>query len=206
VSIRTIWVLFAAVACLILGMERSADAGTFSVAGAFGSDLNGTTTGLAGGTFSGTYSVTGLPASGSSFIFLDSFDVSFYTSGGALFGTLSSLDLNESTGLVRTVNLPGVGTVDNLVLEDYAALNANGLALSLNFASPFDGVGAVIPYSSPLTRISAVGVTDIATGTFNDVAVVSGASVPEPSTVDLCLIAAMSGFGYDRCRRRKRRC
>jgi hypothetical protein len=145
--------------------------------------------------------VTGLPAS-SSVIFLDSFDVNFYTAQGALFGTISSQDLDESSGLVRTVDLQGVGVVDNLVMEDYAALQGDGLALGLNFASPFDGSGDVIPFSPPLTRISAIGVTDIANPpSFNYVAVVSGASVPEPSSLVLCIIGAMTVFGHIQLRR-----
>ncbi len=193
--IRALWFVFAVLPCLIVGTERSADAGSYLVSGEFGNDVSGTT-GLAGGSFSGTFSVTGLPVSGSP-LFLDSFDVDFYTAAGALFGTLSSLDVNESSGVVRTVSLPGVGTVDNLVIEDYAALQGQGLALGLNFASPFDGVGDVIPFSAPLTRVSAVGVTDIATFTsLNYVAVVSGASVPEPSSLVLCLIGAMGAFGH----------
>ena len=198
---RTTWFLFAVMPWLIFGTGRSAGAGSYSVSGAFGIDLMGTT-GLAGGSFSGTYSATGLPVSGSP-IFLDSFDVNFYTAQGALFGTLSSLDVNESSGLIRTVTLAGIGTVDNLVIEDYAALQGKGLALGLDFASPFDGVGDVIPFSPPLTRLSAVGVTDIASPpSFNYVAVVSGASVPEPSSLVLWLVGAMGGFGYVWHRRR----
>ncbi len=198
---RRTWFLCAVIPFLIVGTERSVEAGSYAVSGHFGSDVVGTT-GLAGGSFSGTFSVTGLPASGS-IIFLDSFDVNFYTAQGALFGTISSLDLDESSGLVRTADLPGVGVVDNLAMEDYAALQGEGLALGLNFASPFDGVGDVIPFSSPLTRISAVGVTDIAyPPSSNYVAVVSGASVPEPSAIVLCLMGAIGGFHHVRRRRR----
>jgi hypothetical protein len=198
---RTTWFLFVVTPYLIAGMVSPARAGSYSVSGMFGSDVMNTT-GLAGGSFSGMFSVTGLPGSGSP-IFLDSFDVRFYTAQGILFGTLSSLDLNESSGVIRTVTLAGIGTVDNLAIEDYAALQGEGLALGLDFASPFDGIGDVIPFSPPLTRLSAVGVTDIATFTsLNYVAVVSGASVPEPSSLVLCLIGAMGGFGYVRHRRR----
>ncbi len=198
---RTTWFLVAMLTILIFGTEQSAEAGSYSLSGAFGSDVSGTT-GLAGGSFSGTFSVTGLPANGN-VLFLDSFDVSFYTAQGSLFGTLSSLDVNESEGLVRTVTLPGTGIVDNLVMEDDAALQGQGLVLSLDFASPFNGVGAVIPFSLPLTRISAVGVTDVAAGPpFNEVAVISGASVPEPSSLLLGVIGTIVAFGCVwQCRR-----
>ena len=88
----------------------------------------------------------------------------FYTAQGSLFGTLSSLDVNDAVGEVRTATLPGIGTFDNLVMQDYAALQGEGLGLSLDFASPFNGVGAVIPFSLPLTRVSSIGATDIAVG------------------------------------------
>ena len=198
---RTTWFLVAMLAFLILGTEQSGEAGSYSLSGAFGSDVSGTT-GLAGGSFSGTFSVTGLPANGNVLV-LDGFDVGFYTAQGTLFGTLSSLDVNDSLGEVRTVTLPGIGTVDNLVMQDYAALQGQGLGLSLDFASPFNGVGALIPFSLPLTRISAVGATDIAAGPpFNEVAVISGASVPEPSSFLLGVIGTIGAFGCVWQRRR----
>jgi hypothetical protein len=124
---------------LVAGATGLAEAGslTYDISGRFGADQFGST-GLAAGSFVGSFSATNLPALTGEQLFLNGFDVALKDSQGQ---TLLELTPGSYTGFV--FGSPGNNDFDGLYFQ--LTSNPQSSFLELFFATPFDGVGSVLP-------------------------------------------------------------
>ena len=167
---------------------------TYVLSGTLGVD-DGGTSGVAGGTFAGTYSVAGLPGPSGTTLTVDAFEVAINNAMGSTVYTISSANAGAS-GQIE-VN-PGGGGIDILGLSDSAA------NLQLLFADPFNGTGAAITSgTSVFTSFFGESVTS-PTGSLEVLSATSGlpgATLPEPSSLATDASSA-GGLGLARRRRR----
>jgi len=185
--------LLAVSACaLLLGAILSAPPAqaapiTVDLSGSFGNTYSGP---LNGGTFSGTFSVSGLPLTPGSYAYLSSYDVSLYNSHGQLLLTFSS-SIAGDYGYVDARE----ESTDKL---DFLEFGSNGGldVLSLLFAPGFTGVGTIQPSVAGSAGTNLSIVYDDGFGVGNLSVVASGAAalpVPEPST------GALFGAAFAAC-------
>jgi hypothetical protein len=168
-------------AVLAAGAAAKADL-VVNVTGQFGDDLLGAT-GLAGGSFTATFAVPdppGLPAPAYGFAYFDSYSVSLYDSHGTLVSSFGTV--------------PGGGGVADVysILDVAVFQSASGAVLDLDFAAPFNGTGAVIPFNSALGPYASF----YGDGNSNAVEVASGqaapaAAVPEPSSLAIVAVTGL---------------
>jgi PEP-CTERM motif len=184
---------------IVIGLMASgtglAQAGslTYDISGQFGADQFGTS-GLAGGSFVGSFSATNLPSTGGQ-VNLDGFDVALKNSQGE---TLNELTPGSYTGFI-------IGNVANNGFDGlYFTLTSSPTSsfLELFFATPFNGAGSVLPnpglgtYSGAfVTSGQSIAFAQVASGS----SVLAG-SVPEPSSFTLALLGLLFGLGYYRRR------
>jgi hypothetical protein len=167
--------IVAGVILLCGGGQVKADP-VYDVSGTFGGDAVGTT-GLAGGSFTVTYEVGGLPVGPGTAVSFDSDSVSLYNSTHSLVYRFGSTGSNNSF----LANIGGF-----LQLANFFDPNSTA-DLTLTFTPSFAGTGSVIPTSQGFFGLNSIyGDPD-----GNEVSIVSGQSVavPEPSS----LIVAMTG-------------
>jgi hypothetical protein len=175
-------------------MTGSAEAGLFMVSGQLGTDT-GAVTGLAGGSFDGTYSVTGLPAPSGGFTYFDSFDLDIRNSSGQIVYALTSAG-SDIGGIY------GDHAGSGRDLMDFFVAGGNLPNLQLAFTRPFDGIGQAIP-----TDPSTSGSMSLLLTPAGNVNVISGASslftsaVPEPSSFVLSGAAVLAALLVECLRR-----
>ena len=177
-------------------LAGSVDAGSFTFSGQLGTDT-GAVTGLAGGSFDGTYSVTGLPVPSGSFSYFDSFNLDIKNSSGQIVYSLTSAsDIGGIYG-----DFVGSGR-DLMEFEPGGGGYPN---LQLAFTTPFNGDGTAIPTdqraddSISILFVSAGRGVNVASGVSSPFV----SSVPEPSSLTLTGIAGVAGLAVQHHRRRK---
>jgi hypothetical protein len=188
-----------AAAALALGVAFATPAAqatpvTFDLAGTFGNAYGGPAN---NGSFSGTFSVDGLPITppntGFSYVYLSSFDITIKNSLGNSLLTFSSAN-PTNTGYLSAAYESSAGA-DFLIFYD-----TSNDWFQLNFAPGFTGTGAIIPLSSG----GYLSLADIGGFDPNDTSDVNGgsagpaaiAAVAEPSSVAVfaATLAAFAGL------------
>jgi hypothetical protein len=187
--------LSVAVLGIVLGATGRAEAGpvTYDISGSFGNDILGST-GLAGGSFSGSFTTSGLPVTPGHTASFSAYDIDVYDSHHSLVLELKSTDLNSSeiiglnTGSKRT----------ELLFDRLAVGKPNVFAMEIYFPTPFNGNGSLVPYnffnlqSSQFQVASLFGHTGFGRITSGQ----AFAATPEPSTLALGLVGVLGGLGY----------
>ena len=165
----------------------------YEVTGTFGDDLFGTTTGLAGGSFTATYETAGLPLAPGGIITLKSYNVSTFDSLGNLTYTYG-----DRTGVFGTIQDALSTEVDASFFDPDFNSSAS---LVLIFSSGFDGTGAVMTPSNSFLTSFYIDPNN------NQVALASGYSSPlravaEPSSLIMAGIGGLMMMGFSAYRRR----
>ena len=180
---------------LVAGATGLAEAGSvaYDISWQFGPDLMDSTGPLAGGSFQGTFSATGLPVPSGSGVSVDSFDIVLRNSQGQ--------PLYELTNTSFAGQLLGDPySVGVAILNFELQSNPLSLALDLDFAAPFNGVGSVIPHTelSPNHNLYSAVILQTGPDTSEFASVSSGTSVlaatgavPEPSSL---MLLGIGGF------------
>jgi hypothetical protein len=158
------------IGCVVLMAMATVARADFAVSGTFGPDTQGVS-GLAGGSYDGTFSVHGLPASNGGSITLDSFTLNLKDAGGTTVETLTNT-AGDLGGVYGNFNFSGL---DELLFIK----SGGGSGLELGFAMPFNGAGSIIGdrslgfvYNGP-----SLTLVDVASGSSRV------RSVPEPSSL-----------------------
>jgi len=155
---------------------------TFEASGTFGTDYTGTT-GLAGGTFTATYEIGGLPVQTGTESSFDSFSVTLTPVGGGTPITFGSPPVTNSGGIVDYG-----GSLDIAVFQN----SATGAQLVLDFSAPFNGTGSVIPTNLGYSYLASFYYD----GSGNSVTIASGQSSPTavPELPTSILTAGIGGL------------
>ena len=185
---------FVALALLITaGQAVRAEASyTFNISGTFGNDIGTVATGLAGGSFSGTYTIDNF--GGPQNINVDSDQINLYNAAGQLTYVFSSPAITANDGGYYQ-QMVGGGSLDALVF--YHKVNdIRTDELNLAFASPFTGVGSAMSYSrTPFIRSQLIIGND--GYALNSLVAVASAvsSVPAPPSLILIGMSGLIGVG-----------
>jgi len=178
------------VATLVIGGLLSAlpaEAALFFVSGTFGTTVYSGP--LNGGTFSGSYDFNG-PVTVTTV--LNNFDIVLRNSSDVI---LAELTPSNAQGAL----FPNLFANMDVLQFGSPALDGDPVNfLSLQFADGFNGVGAVVPFSSSPNRLSFAGIGGNTAQT--DSIVTSGSSIPEPGTLALFGLG-LAGLGAVRRRR-----
>lgn len=177
------------VALVLVVQSNYANADLISIAGQFGSDFQGVS-GLAGGSFSGTFEVFGLPAQPGP--------------GNNLFLSNINVDLRNSQGqLVTTLSFAGILSANtrSTLGIDVVGIAEGSFGLQLDFAAPYLGNGSIIPTDLALYN----GFASELTTSGGKAEIISGAAAaPEPRSLSLLGLGALGLLGI-RWRRMRRR-
>jgi hypothetical protein len=171
--------VFAALAVLVL----PASATVFSIQGQFGNtSFSGP---LNGGSFSGTYTVSGLPIADGSQVLLNSWDVTLFSAANTALAHFTIANGCAGCNNVDGRFSPASGNVLNF--GDTA-----GDFLELQFLAPFNGIGSVVPFVSAIGSFSSFAGIGGNTAQLDSI-VTAGSStlaVPEPSSISLLALAS----------------
>jgi hypothetical protein len=166
--------------------SASASATEFNLTGTFApTDLAGTT-GLAGGSFNGTYSYSGGAVSGTSTEFLSSFSINLLNASNTVVDTFNS----NNSGNLGTI--AGSTTFDQLLLQN---TNTGNTGLHLSFPTNFDGIASLNNIPPSAFYNSGILYVTSATSTL----------VPEPSPIvgTLAVGAVLMVMGLKKSKKQK---
>ena len=179
---------FVAVFASLAALTPPASATVFSIQGQFGNtSFSGP---LNGGSFSGTYTVSGLPVADGSQILLNSWDVTLFSAANTALAHFTIANGCAGCNNVDGRFSPASGNVLNF--GDTA-----GDFLELQFLAPFNGIGAVVPFASAIGNFSSFAGIGGNTAQLDSI-VTAGSStvaVPEPSSISISLLALASFWG-----------
>jgi hypothetical protein len=165
---------------------------TYEISGEFGSDLlSSLPTGLAGGSFSGTYTTSSLPVSPGHLGSFTSYNIEIYTSTSST----PVLDLTSGAANLSGILASGVGRKPTeLFFDQFPSLGQDGFSMELYFPMSFDGSGVLIPFELSNFQSSQFQVLNL-DGHTGGGTIVSAQSVPEPSSLVLGLLGSLGALG-----------
>jgi hypothetical protein len=160
-----------------------ASAAVFSIQGQFGNtSFSGP---LNGGSFSGTYTVSGLPVADGSIVLLSSWDVTLFSASNT-----SLAHFTIANGCAGCNNVDGRFSPASGDILNFG--DNSGDFLELQFLAPFNGVGSVIPFGSAIGAFSSIAGIGGNTAALDSIVTSGSSTVPEPASITLLTVA---GFG-----------
>ena len=181
--------VFAALAAL----APPASATVFSIQGQFGNtSFSGP---LNGGSFSGTYAVSGLPVADGSGVLLSSWDVTLFSASNTALAHFTIANGCAGCNNVDGRFSPASGDILNFG-------DNSGDFLELQFLAPFNGVGSVIPFGSAIGAFSSIAGIGGNTAALDSIVTSGRSTVPEPASITLLTIAGCGCAALMSLRRR----
>jgi hypothetical protein len=169
---------FRLAAILITLISIPIQASTFNIQGTFGNTVFSGP--LNGGSFAGTFTVSGLPVADGSQALLSSWNVTLFSSANVALATLTTANACAGCGNVDGRFSPASGDILNF--RDTA-----GDFLELQFAAGFNGTGTAIPFASAIGSFASFAGVGGNSATLDSIvtSATSVAAVPEPSAMIL---------------------
>lgn len=181
-------------AIIVVLAASPALADEFTISGTFGSVTGISSVPLAGGSFSGTYSVSALPAASGGSVDLSDWSITFRDAAG---NVLFEYDDTNSEGKIFG-QIAGPGSAD--IFDVGPAFEGILIGLQVAFPAPFDGTGSSVAGSSnssgaffPSAWVDPANELNV-TGDFV-VTSATSAPVPEPSALSLLGIGLLGWAG-----------